>query len=244
MRPPVIAGNQSGFILSYVLSALAFLAIATAMYAKLKTSQGSEQERERELDQMVQVTGMLHAGLQACGKCPVDSQGGYTGVGVNASEGFIPGIRVSAGATRVSAGLVSDSGGLGGIASMACPNLREGTGAASRPRYIWNNSQTNSSASRSVLGLQPPQLNMFNIQYRLAFGTGASMASYADFVFTAKSTAENPRQLYDRFAYLAAASRNMTTVDFNVLVWNTASRQFSLRTTPAYSRSHLRCGQD
>lgn len=244
MKPLSIAGNQSGFLLSYVLSALAFLAIATAMYASLKTSQGNEEERERELYQMVQVTGLLHAGLNACGKCPIDSRGGYTGTGVTASEGFMPGIRANSIATGVSAGLVGNSDGLGGIASMACPNLREGTGATSTPRYIWNNSQTNSKASSSVLGLQPPQLNMFDIQYRLLFDAGASMASYAEFIFSAKSTAENPRQLYDRFAYRANASRNMTTVDFEVGAWNTAGRQFVLKTTLAYSRSYLRCGQD
>jgi len=243
--PGCIMRNKcAGFLLSYVLSALAFLAIATAMYASLKTSQGNAEERERELDQMVQITGMLHAGIQACGKCPVDSRGGYIGPGVNASEGFIPGIRANSAATSVSAGLVDNNDGLGGIASMACPNLREGTGAATWPRYIWNSSQTNSSASRSVLGLQPPQLNMFDIQYRLVFDAGVSMASYAEFVFSAKSTAENPRQLYDRFAYRANASRNMTTVDFDVLAWNPVSRGFILRTTPAYSRSYLRCGQN
>lgn len=244
MRPQVIAGNQSGFLLSYVLSVLAFLAIATAMYANLKTSQGSEEERERELDQMVQVTGLLHAGLKVCGKCPIDSRGGYTGV--TASEGFIPGIRANSTATLVSAGVIgNDNSGLGGIASMACPNLREGPVGSDRPRYIWNNSETNSSATRSVLGMQPPQLNMFDIDYRLVFSAGASMASYAEFVFSAKSTAENTRQLYDRFAYRANASRNMTTVDFEVRDWNNpGNRKFVLRTTSAFSSSYLRCGQD
>ena len=223
------SAEQRGFLMSYVLTALAFIAIATAMYANLQSSQGDFELRERELDQMVRVVTLLHSGLKACGSCGNNtSQENYV-VNAGTARGFVPGIRTSM-------GVAADVGG--SVASMACPNIKD---AADQGRYVWNNLGTGSPASRSVLGVAPPQLRMFSINYELVASAGIGRASEAKFTFAANGNAMNPKDLYERFVFRASGQR-MTTVD---LVfdggYNTASRTFVMKTSPNYSTFHIQC---
>ena len=216
--------KANGFILSYVITAMAMISIAIAMLASFQSSRGRDELRDAELDRMMQAVVLLDAGIKSCGKCG-GSVGRYTGATGTASDGFVPAIY------NVSNFLTSS----GPVASMACPNITNGGSPLIRSRYVWENSLTGpGAASRSVFGKRPPQLFLFNIDYSLNFASG-KVAS-ASFIFNAKNNAENVQDLYRRFE--RRINSNFIGVD---LLVSYSSRSIALNYTNDYITRNMKC---
>jgi hypothetical protein len=212
-----------GFILSYVITAMAMISIAIAMLASFQSSRGSDEIRNAELDRMMQAVVLLDAGIKSCGKCG-GSVGPYTGATGVASAGFVPAIYDGSNFLASS----------GIVASMACPNITNG-GIPASARYVWENVLTGTnSASKSVFGKRPPQLFLFDIDYSLNFASG-KVAS-ASFIFKAKNNAENTQDLYSRFR--SRKDNNFIGVDLSV---SYSSRSIVLNYTNDYITRNMKC---
>jgi len=214
-----------GFILSYVITAMAMISIAIAMLASFQSSRSSDEIRDAELDRMMQAVVLLDAGIKSCGKCG-GSVGPYTVAidAVLASDGFVPAIY------NGSVFLASS----GPVASMACPNITNG-GNPVRARYVWENAHTGTnSANKSVFGKRPPQLFLFDIDYSLTFNSG-KVAS-ASFIFNAKNNAENVQDLFRRFE--RRSSSNFIGVDISVSYSN---RSIVLNYNNDYITRNMKC---